>query len=224
MTKPYELLIFDWDGTLMDSAAKIVACLRTAVAEAGLEPRSDARLRHIIGLGIHEAVDFLYPHGIDPHAKRTLIDVYRHRFLYADNTPSALFEGVAGMLATLESQGYWLAVVTGKSRRGLNQVLAEQGLQHRFHSSRCADETASKPDPLMLREILAELDVKSSRALMIGDTQFDIEMAHRMGVDAVAVAQGAHGKDQLLEKQPLAILARITNLISWLSTRVKQAV
>jgi phosphoglycolate phosphatase len=222
--KPYDLLIFDWDGTLMDSAGKIVSCLREAVRQAGLPSRDDEELRHIIGLGIGEAVNFLYPGDVDAFLKQRMIEVYRHQFMHANTTPSALFEGVESMLDTLERHGYLLAVATSKTRSGLNSVLRELGMERRFHISRCADETASKPDPRMLREILGDLGINPGRALMIGDTQFDIEMAHNAGIAAVAVAQGAHSHDKLLQKGPLVILERITYLLSWLQLQIRQAV
>lgn len=223
MKKPYDLLIFDWDGTLMDSTVRIVSCLREGVRQAGLPPRDDTQLRHIIGLGIREAVDFLYPGAVDAHLKRKMMEVYRHQFMYADPTPAALFEGVEVMLDALESEGYLLAVATGKTRSGLNSVLRELGMERRFHTSRCADETTSKPDPQMLLEILGDLDVSPERALMIGDTQFDIEMAHNAGVAAAGVAQGAHSPDKLLQKRPLVILERVTYLLSWLQLQTRQA-
>jgi phosphoglycolate phosphatase len=221
--KPYELLVFDWDGTLMDSTVRIVSCLREGIRQAGLPSRDDAELRHIIGLGIREAVDFLYPGAVDARLKQKMMEVYRHQFMYADTTPAALFEGVPAMLDMLENQGYLLAVATGKTRGGLDSVLLELGMERRFHASRCADETASKPDPRMLREILRDLDISPRRALMIGDTQFDIEMAHNAGVAAVAVAQGAHGTDKLRLKRPLVILERVTYLLSWLQLQTRQS-
>lgn len=215
--KPYKLLIFDWDGTLMDSLAKIVACLRAAVVQAGLPARTDEQLRQIVGLGIHEAVDHLYPEGLHPEARRVMVETYRRQFFYTDRTPARLFEGVEAMLATLNSQGYYLAIATGKSRMGLDQLLTELDLQRHFHASRCADETCSKPDPQMLIEILADLDVEPRQALMIGDTEFDVQMAKYAGMDAVAVSHGAHTRRQLLAANPLALLENITNLLSWLN-------
>lgn len=221
--KPYDLLIFDWDGTLMDSTVRIVSCLREGIRQAGLPPRDDAQLRYIIGLGIREAVDFLYPGAVDARLKQKMMEVYRHQFMHANATPAALFEGVEAMLDMLENQGYLLAVATGKTRSGLNSILRELGMEHRFHTSRCADETTSKPDPHMLREILGDLDVTPERALMIGDTGFDVEMAHNAGVAAVAVAQGAHSPDKLLQMKPLVILERVTYLLSWLQLQTRQA-
>lgn len=216
--KPYKLLIFDWDGTLMDSLAKIVTCLRAAVVQAGLPGRTDEQLRHIVGLGIHEAVDHLYPEGLLPEARRVMVETYRHQFIYADNTPAQLFEGVEAMLTTLSNRGYYLAIATGKSRSGLDQLLTALDLHHRFHASRCADETCSKPDPRMLVEILTDLDVEPRQTLMIGDTAFDIQMAKYAGMDAVAVSHGAHTRRQLLAAKPLALLENITNLLSWLDS------
>jgi phosphoglycolate phosphatase len=222
--RPYDLLIFDWDGTLMDSTARIVACLREGSRQAGLPPRDDEQFRHIIGLGLREAVDFLYPGAVDTGLKQRMMEVYRHQFMQANTTPAALFEGVEVMLDSLQSQGYLLAVATGKTRYGLNSVLREVDMERRFHSSRCADETQSKPHPHMLREILSELDIKPARALMIGDTEFDIEMAQHAGMAAVGVAQGAHSPDKLRQKSPLVILERVTYLLSWLQLQIKQAV
>lgn len=214
--KSYKLLIFDWDGTLMDSLAKIVACLRVAVIQAGLPSRTDEQLRHIIGLGIHEAVDHLYPEGLPAEARRLMVETYRHQFLYADNTPAQLFAGVEAMLDTLVSRGYYLAIATGKSRAGLDRLLTELDLHNHFHTSRCADETCSKPDPRMLIEILTDLDIEPNQALMIGDTEFDVQMAKCVGMDTVAVSHGAHTRQQLLAANPLALLEYITNLLSWL--------
>jgi phosphoglycolate phosphatase len=200
-----------------------VACLREGVRQAGLPPREDDQLRHIIGLGLREAVDFLYPGPVDACLKQKMMDVYRHQFMQANATPAALFEGVEVMLDALENQGYLLAVATGKTRSGLNSVLRELGMERRFHASLCADETTSKPDPHMLREILSDLDIGPQRALMVGDTQFDIEMAHNAGIAAVAVAQGAHSTFKLLQKSPMVILERVTYLLSWLQLQARQA-
>ncbi|HEX7027172.1 MAG TPA: HAD-IIIA family hydrolase [Gammaproteobacteria bacterium] len=217
--KSYKLLIFDWDGTLMDSLAKIVSCLHAALAQAGLPARTDAQLRHIVGLGIHEAIDHLFPEGVLPESRRLVVETYRHRFIYGDPTPARLFHGVEAMLDRLMEQGYFLAIATGKSRSGLDALLTELGLSARFHSSRCADETCSKPDPRMLIEILADLGVKPSQALMIGDTEFDVKMAKYAGMDAVAVSHGAHTRQQLLAAGPLALLENVTNLLSWLDCK-----
>jgi phosphoglycolate phosphatase len=206
----------------MDSPAKIVDCLRVAITDAGLAPRTDMQLRHIIGLGLHEAIEHLYPEGLSEAELQIVVDSYRQQFLYANRTPSQLFEGVETMLQTLRDHGYYLAVATGKSRAGLDRVLEETGLNDYFHLSRCADETRSKPDPQMLLEILTDLDMAADRALMIGDTEFDIEMARRAGMHAVAVGRGAHGAGQLRAAKPLVLLEDVTDLLSWLTLSVTQ--
>lgn len=217
--KRYSLLVFDWDGTLMDSAAKIVSCLRAATLAAGLDECEARAYRHIIGLGIHEAIDYLFPAGIEPVQRSRFIEVYRDQFVFANTTPASLFEGVRAMLEQLRAEGYRMAIATGKSRAGLDRVLAEVGLVDYFPVSRCADETCSKPDPMMLREILTDFDLDAGRALMVGDTEFDINMARCIGMDAVAVAHGAHTREQLRRAGPLAILEDIVHLLSWLASR-----
>lgn len=220
----YKVLIFDWDGTLMDSAARIVSCLTVAIRQAELPERSAEQLRHIIGLGLNEAIDTLYPDGMDPGSRQTLLDHYRYQFIEANMTPSPLFEGVREMLHGFSRQGYLLAIATGKSRAGLDRTLRGQGLQELFPVSRCADESGSKPDPAMLREILTDYGVPASNALMVGDTEFDIEMARRALVDAVAVKHGAHDEQQLLRARPLGILEHINRLPDWLTNQQMAAV
>ena len=215
----YRLLIFDWDGTLIDSPAKIVDCLRIAAAEAGLAQRSDEQFRHIIGLGIGEAFAYLYPDGISFKQRDVFIKVYRDQFMYHNTTPTHLYDGVRELLQSLTERSYFLAIATGKGREGLDRVLEEFDMKHFFHASRCADETQSKPNPQMLLEILTDLDVAPDDALMIGDTQFDIEMARRASMHAIGITNGAHTYEQLQEAQPLAILTGVSNLLSWLDSR-----
>ncbi len=210
----YRLIVFDWDGTLMDSAGKIVSCMRQAIDRLGLPARSEAQMRHIIGLGMHEAIAQLYPEqAIDVAA---LTAAYRNEFLALNQTPAPLYPGVLAMLDELEARGYWLAVATGKSRIGLDHVLAEMGLDKRFHATRTADETVSKPHPMMLREIMAECGYAAEQTLMVGDTEFDIVMAQAAGVDAVAVRGGAHPEEHLRQFKPLTILDSATDLLHWL--------
>jgi phosphoglycolate phosphatase len=213
---PYKLLVFDWDGTLMDSAARIVDSLTIAVKQAGLPERSEQQLRHIIGLGLSEAIDYLFPEGMDAVARDTLISTYRHQFIEANLTSSRLFDGVREMLEGFAARGYLLAIATGKSRSGLARTLRDQGMESLFPVSRCADESGSKPDPAMLNEILSDYAIPASAALMIGDTEFDMEMARRAKVDAVAVKQGVHSEEQLRQAEPLVILEHINQLPQWL--------
>lgn len=215
MPRNYDLLVFDWDGTLMDSEARIVACLRAAITDLAWETRVDAQLRDIIGLGLREAANQLYP-DLDDARYARFVDRYRYHFLTGDPTPSELFPGAADTLRALQAQGYWLAVATGKGRQGLNKVLDETGLRNLFHTTRTADETASKPHPRMLLEIMDELDQKPERTLMIGDTEYDMQMAAQAGTHALAVSYGVHARERLLNHGPVTCIERIDELISWL--------
>ncbi|MDX1251690.1 MAG: HAD-IIIA family hydrolase [Gammaproteobacteria bacterium] len=212
----FKLLVFDWDGTLMDSAARIVACFNAAIMDVGLEPLPDAAIRNIIGLGLREALDQLAP-GADIVLRQQLVDRYRHHYLYANQTPSPLFPGADAMVRELGEQGYFLAVATGKGRQGLNRVLEETGCKGLFHATRCADETFSKPHPQMLLELMSELNVSPGETLMIGDTEYDLQMAKNAGTVALGVSYGAHERDRLLKCEPLACLDSFEELRGWLS-------
>lgn len=213
--RPYELLVFDWDGTLMDSQARIVACMQAAAIDVSAAPLSPEAIRAIIGLGLGEAIKALYPEADEPFIAR-FSAAYRTSFLGNDPTPQAMFEGAIEVLRLLDEAGYLLAVATGKARAGLDRVLAEVGLGGRFHASRCADETFSKPNPTMLEEIMDVTGIEAARTLMIGDTTFDLEMAHNAGVDAVGVSYGAHPPQALVPWRPKAILGSIDVLPGWL--------
>jgi len=211
----YPLLVFDWDGTLMDSEARIVACLQLASSELGLEPRPHQVLSNIIGLGLREAVMSLYP-GIEERLAGLFVEHYREHFLSDRQLPSALFKGALETLQRLHQQGYLLAVATGKSRRGLDRSMEESGSRDLFHATRCADETFSKPHPQMLLEIMSDLDVIPGETLMIGDTEYDMLMASQAGAAALAVDYGVHERQRLLEHRPLGCLGDIGELIQWL--------
>ena len=211
----FRLLVFDWDGTLMDSEARIVGAFRAAIAELGAPPRSAAQIRDIIGLGLTEAARVLYP-AASPQLVARLTGAYREYYLVRDATPSRPFAGVREVLETLKGEGYRLAIATGKARRGLERVLAETGLTGLFDASRCADEAGSKPHPRMLREILAELGVPGRETLMIGDTEYDMEMAARAGARALAVSYGVHALGRLLRHRPLGHIDDIRQLPAWL--------
>lgn len=214
----FKLVVFDWDGTLMDSEARIVACLRASVTDLGLAPRTDAQYRNVIGLGLAEALQNLFPDE-SPSTHAALVERYRHHFLEADRTPSALFEGAADTVRALAERGLWLAVATGKGRRGLDRALAETGLGQWFHATRCADETFSKPHPQMLLEIMDVLGVEPSDTLMVGDTEYDMLLARNAGVSAVAVSYGVHALERLLAHEPLGHIDDIRELIPWLDGR-----
>lgn len=214
--KPYSLLIFDWDGTLMDSAAHITRCMSNAIAHVGAESRSDAQIRDIIGLGLDEAVQQLYPEAA-PSVWRDIVHEYRQEFLVRSTHGSELFAGTRETLMQLMQQGYDLAIATGKSRRGLDKVLAETGLAPYFPITRCADETRSKPHPQMLEEILTDFNAKPSDALMIGDSEYDLLMANNLKMDALAVSYGVHSLQRLLQYQPRGYVHSVADIPQWLT-------
>ncbi len=211
----YKLIIFDWDGTLMDSQARIVACLMSAANDLNLMPLPEKLLKNIIGLGLREAITQLYPQLTEQQITG-FADRYRYHFVTANETPSGLFENVRLMLEQLIARGFMLAVATGKARRGLNQVLKDTGLKDCFHGSRCADETRSKPHPQMLEELLDEFGLLAHEAVMVGDTEYDMLMARSLGMDALAVSYGVHEKQDLLKHEPLSCVDSITELSRWL--------
>jgi phosphoglycolate phosphatase len=209
-----ELIIFDWDGTLIDSQANIVYCLQCMGRDLNLPDRSDEEFSNIIGLGLYEALNSLYPDHQNHHYEK-MIDRYRYHFLSSD--PSVPFPGADKVLAELANNDYLLAVATGKGRRGLEKALDHSGFRHLFHATRCADETRSKPHPLMLEEILDELGVEPSNALMIGDTEYDLQMAKHAGVHAMGVGYGVHELDRLLACEPITVIDEISALLDWLN-------
>ncbi len=201
----YDLVIFDWDGTLMDSVPKILACVKSLSLEYDLNMPADDAIRSIIGYSLEEALIRLFGEQVKADIP-LFVEGYRRHYVELDSTPSPIFEGVESLLEALSAQGYKLAVATGKGREGLNRLLAESGLGGYFIASRCADEALSKPNPLMLEQLLNELDVPVSRALMVGDALMDLEMANNIGMDAVGVSYGAFTIEQLQTASPLAII------------------
>lgn len=215
--RPYSLLIFDWDGTLMDSAAHIVTCMQSAIKRLNAAPCEDEAIRNIIGLGLNEAVLTLYPEA-DQAFIQAIADEYRQEFLVRNQQKTELFKGTRLVLEQLQAEGYDLAVATGKSRRGLDKVLTETQLGQVFPITRCADETFSKPHPLMLEEILTDLNTDVSQALMIGDTEYDIQMANNIKMDALAVTYGVHSLERLQTFKPRGYIDRISDLPNWLAS------
>lgn len=214
--RDYELIVFDWDGTLMDSAGKIVRCFESAVNDVGLPSPGAAAIRNIIGLGLNEAVAMLLPQCA-PELQSRVVARYREHFLHLDQTEMPLFPGVRDGLATLAERGYLLAVATGKARRGLHRVLEQTGLGHLFVASRCADEALSKPHPQMLLDILDETGVTAAAALMVGDTVYDMQMARSARVDGLAVSYGVHDRQDLVAQAPVACLDSFQEVHRWLS-------
>ncbi len=211
------LLIFDWDGTLCDSLHRIAYCLQLAADEVGLPVPTVEAAKDIIGLGLYEALTQLFP-GIDSGEVQQLRNSYAGHFRRVDQTPSPLFADVERSLVDLRDQGYVLAVATGKSRAGLDRVLQALSMKNLFHSTRCADETASKPDPLMLQSLLEEYGLPTQQAIMVGDTTFDMEMAQRAGVPRIAVSYGAHSHERLARHHPLACIDRFIDFEKTLKT------
>ena len=211
----YELLVFDWDGTLIDSAGTIVACIQAACRDLGLPVPDDARASHVIGLGLHDALSYAIP-GLATAEYGRVVARYRQHFLARDpHIP--LFPGTEAMLAELQGRGHLLAIATGKSRTGLARALDTTGLGRFFATSRCADQCAPKPAPDMLRDLMDELGVSSDATLMIGDTVHDLQMASHAGVAAIAVSHGAHPKGDLTALEPLACVDSIEELRRWLT-------
>lgn len=212
----YQLLVFDWDGTLMDSEAKIVRCLAAAAVDVGLPVPAESAIRHIIGLGLTEALDTLFP-GVDRPRHQALVDSYREHFLHKDQTETPLFPGVDQGLAELTERGFLLAVATGKARRGLDRVLDQTGTRQWFVTTRCADECHSKPHPRMVEEILDFTGTAPARTLVVGDTVYDMEMARNARVAGLAVSYGVHAREQLLASGALGCLDSFAEVCAWLS-------
>jgi phosphoglycolate phosphatase len=214
MAKRYDLIVFDWDGTVMDSTAVIAGSIQAACRDLGLTVPDDEAARHVIGLGLSQALRHAVPDAPESMYE-PLVARYRHHFLAQDQA-IPLFEGARETLAELHGTGYWLGVATGKNRAGLERALASTGLKQYFHATRTAEQTFSKPNPAMLFELMDELAVSSERTLMVGDTTHDVLLAQNAKVDVVAVGYGAHPPEQLQELNPLALVKDFTELRAWL--------
>ena len=210
----YDLIVFDWDGTILDSAGAIVKAIQASCRDLDLPVPSDAQASHVIGLGLADAMRHAVP---DLPAERVSEMVERYRFHYLSGDHElTLFNGIPQLLNDLKAAGHILAVATGKSRLGLNRALQHSGRGPLFKSSHCADECHSKPHPQMLEELMSEFGVTPDVTLMIGDTSHDLLMATNAGVDGLAVTYGAHPHEHLLEHKPLACLHTVQELDLWL--------
>ncbi|MGN8343760.1 HAD-IIIA family hydrolase [Pseudomonas sp. SMV71] len=218
MHPDYKLLIFDWDGTLANSIGRIVESMHAASDRSGFARCDDLAVKGIIGLGLPEAIRSLYPE-IDDEALVVFRQHYADHYIALEAEPSPLFEGVADTLHTLRAEGYHLAVATGKARRGLDRVLKSHGWDDYFDITRAADETASKPHPLMLEQILAHCNVRPEQALMVGDSSFDLQMARNAGMGSVAVSYGAQTIQALQAFEPRLSIDHFPELHAWLSGR-----
>lgn len=213
--KQFDLIVFDWDGTLMDSTATIVNCIQAAAKDLGLPVPNREAASYVIGLGLHEAMQVAMP-GLDPKHYPRIVERYRYHYLAKDKG-LALFDGVRGMLTELSQQGYFLAIATGKSRVGLNRALDAANLLSMFDATRCADETFSKPHPAMLQELTRELGQDVRRTVMIGDTTHDLQMAINAGAAGIAVHYGAHSSHELQALNPVYSANSVAELHVWLS-------
>jgi phosphoglycolate phosphatase len=207
----YRLLIFDWDGTLMDSQTRIVNCLQKAAASVGLTVPEAACCRNVIGLGLREACRQLQPRT-DNAMLDAFMNTYRCHYLAEDGTAELLFAGADVVLEQLAAAGYWLTIATGKSRRGLERALASTGVAHRFLATRCADESLSKPHPEMTLWLMNEFGVDAAHTLVIGDSEYDMLMALNAGVDRLAVSYGAQESARLLRHAPIGLINDIREL------------
>lgn len=210
----YRVIVFDWDGTLIDSQSAIVECMQEASRELGLAIPERERASHVIGLGLQDAMRIVAP-DLPAHRYPEFIDSYRRNFLAREDTMRP-FPGMPELLGQLKEERA-LAIATGKSRRGLDRALKATRLEGHFRASRCADETRPKPHPAMLLELMEELGVDPEAALMIGDTSHDLQMALAAGVDAVAVTYGAHPREGLLACSPLGCVSSVEELHAWLT-------
>lgn len=212
----YRLVIFDWDGTLMDSTRLIAACLQCACRDLRIAVPEFADARFVIGMGLADTVRYVAP-GLDTEDAQRLVERYRHHFLSREHEIMP-YEGVPGMLADLHGRGKRLAVATGKARRGLDRALGSTGLGSWFEATRCADEGFPKPHPDMVFKLLQCTGVDAGDALLVGDTTHDLELAANAGVDAVAVCYGAHERSLLKTRASKACLSSVAQLHQWLNT------
>ena len=215
MPRSFDLIVFDWDGTLFDSTMLIVRCIQSACRDIGVTVPSDVDAAYVIGLGLHDALQHAVP-GLSPERYPELGVRYRQHYI-ASQHELVLFPGTLAMLQGLKTRNHLLAVATGKNRRGLDDALAHSQLHAIFDATRTADETAGKPNPLMLLQLMQELGVPPERTLMVGDTTHDLMLARNAGTARVAVSYGAHEPDSFAEHGPLFIAHTTDELQGWLT-------
>ncbi len=215
MARRFDLVVFDWDGTLLDSPAAIVHCIQSACRDLGIDPPADQVARQVIGLGLADALGTALP-ALERCDYPRLAERYRHHYMACDHGLQ-LFDGARAMLDGLQGRGHRLAVATGKTRLGLDRAMEYAALAAHFEVTRCADECGSKPNPAMLLELMAATGVTAERTLMIGDTSHDLQMARNADVSSVGVTFGAHQRDTLMALQPLVCVDSIEALDEWLT-------
>lgn len=211
-----KVLIFDWDGTLVDSIMRIIEAMHFASDSCGVPRCTDDEVRSIIGLAMPQVYDVLYPEADDEALKQRFIRAYSDRYIALEEIPSAFYPGVLDALDNYRSAGYQIAVATGKSRRGLHRVLTGHQMLDYFDITRCADETLSKPDPLMLHEILKHCSAAPEQAIMVGDSPFDLRMANNAKMPSVAVSYGAQPLSVLQLERPVLAIDHFSELTTWL--------
>lgn len=215
MIRQYDLIVFDWDGTLADSTAIIIDSIRQAAETVGLPVPAREEASSIIGLGLSEAIETLFG-KISTNDFSRLVGLYGYHYKSMEHE-IPLFNGVEPLIQSLGDKGHMLAVATGKGRNGLNRALERSGLQAHFHGTRCVDECLSKPHPQMLLELMDEFGVAPERTLMVGDTSFDLQMARNANVDAVGVTYGAHPLHSLAVFEPIACFDSFEKLGQWIT-------
>lgn len=213
----YKLVVFDWDGTLMDSISRIVSSIQAAAQYCQQEIPTVRQVKDIIGLSLPKAFETLFPVATTEKLS-DLREQYKYQYLECNTTPAPLFDDALPLLAALNENNKLVAVATGKARDGLDRVLSETQTTNYFHATRCADETLSKPEPEMLLSLLSELNVLPEQALMIGDSSFDLEMAQSAGVDSIGVTLGVHCRDVLKRYQPISIVDSLSEVQDFLFT------
>lgn len=214
MAKKFDLIVFDWDGTLLDSTRAIVSAIQASCRDMGMPEPSDFDAKQVIGLGLLEAMRHSAPQ-LPEDKIPAMADRYRHHYFGKDHE-LATFDGITELLAELHEKGFILAIATGKGRVGLNRALEYCGFGHLFSATRCGDECFSKPHPQMLEELMDELLVSADRTVMVGDTTHDMQLALNAGVTPLAVTYGAHPADMLAALKPAALLDDVAQLAAWL--------
>lgn len=209
--KSYKLIIFDWDGTLMDSIGRIVASMQAAAQSCALTVPSNEQVKEIIGLSLPKALEILFPANSSLQ-NEAMLTQYKYQYVEGDNTPTPLFDNALALLTALKESDKILAVATGKGRQGLQRVFNVTNTEHYFHASRCAGEVLSKPNPDMLYSLLDEFSIAPEHALMIGDTSHDMKMARSAGVDRIGITLGVHNREVLNQYKPKAIVDSLHEL------------
>lgn len=211
MLSKYDLVIFDWDGTLMDSVGRIVSSMKGVAKELALHNPSDIDVKDIIGLSLNEAAERLFPDACE-HTKNKIKLAYKKHYIELDKTPTPLFNYAHETLSALKVSGKSLSIATGKGREGLNRVMAETDAEQYFVATRSADDCASKPSPEMIQTLLDELNILPEKAVMIGDSALDMKMAKSAGIDRIGVSYGAHSIEKLNLYSPIAIIDCLSEL------------